>query len=311
MSDQNTTITATALSRMLQQFEGSANLRLLASSYTDQAQAFEDAAWPLLGERGIDNATGDRLDRIGAVVKTMRSGRADAAYRQALKARMAVLQSTGTEADLLTITDLLVQMGTPDYDFTEYFPKGVVIRPVDNAVTRLVGRSTGTALKQGVSAGTTMHFVYSGRADSLTYTLSTQGAVVDTGTNLGLASTPALIGSWLYDASAIVLAGIASGDFRFNHADPLQATEFYVHDEDSGTTDRSTELALLLNSTLFIRRAAGSGAAITLLVTAVTDNTGTFTLDITPQDHVGGAPLDNNSYGLYDMDDGGALSGVS
>jgi hypothetical protein len=186
MSDQNTTITATALARMLQQFQGSVNLRALASSYLDQAQALEDAAWPLLDERGIDNATGDRLDRIGAIVKTMRGGRNDTDYRLALNARIGVLTSQGTEADLLTVVQLLLQMFTPDYEFTEYFPKGVVIRAVDFETTDALSRTIGTALKQAVSAGTSMHYVAAEFPDSLQFQLSSLPSTSQTSAPTGL-----------------------------------------------------------------------------------------------------------------------------
>lgn len=131
MSDQDTTITADGLAQMLEQFKGSGNLRLLASSYLDQAQAFEDAVWPLLNERSLANATGDRLDGIGEIFDTPRGGQNDADYRLTLQTEIGVLLSRGTEADLLTIAQLLIQMTTPDYEFTEYFPKSLYLRPVD------------------------------------------------------------------------------------------------------------------------------------------------------------------------------------
>jgi hypothetical protein len=196
VSDQDTTITADALAQMLDQFDGSVNLRLLAASFTDQAQQFEDDIWPLLAERSLALATGHRLDGFGQIANLDRSGRNDDDYRLALTAEFAVLQSNGTAEELITIAQLMVQMGTADYDVREYYPKGFYIRPVDHVLT-VDPVLVGTMLDRAVSAATTMSFVYSNYADATTYTLSSQGAVVETSTSLGLADVSQTTGGHL------------------------------------------------------------------------------------------------------------------
>ena len=109
MSDQDTTITADALEQMLDQFDGSVNLRLLAASFLDQVQQFEDDIWPLLAERSLALATGHRLDGLGQIADLNRSGRNDADYRLALTAEFAVLQSNGTAEELIAIAQLMVR----------------------------------------------------------------------------------------------------------------------------------------------------------------------------------------------------------
>ncbi len=188
MSTTNDAYVAEGLARMLDQFDGSVDLRKLASVFLDQAQTLEDAAFPLLGERGLDNATGDRLDRIGALVGETRSGRSDTDYRLALQAEIAVLASRGTAEDLLTIVQLFVQMTVPIYEMYEYFPKGFYLRPVDENLTDALAAFTTTALKRSVSAGTTMSFVYSNVFDSVTFQMSSQAATVETSGLLGLAN---------------------------------------------------------------------------------------------------------------------------
>jgi len=197
MSDQDTTITADALGQMLDQFDGSTNLRLLAASYLDQLQALEDAAWPLLAERGLANATGDRLDGIGEIFNVPRGGRSDTNYRLALTVEIAVLQSNGTEADLLTIAELVIQMGTPDYEFVENFPKGVTIRPIDNAVSVSLSMLAGAGLRRSVSAGTTFALITSTKADSLIYTLSSSATALQTSALLGLANDAQSTGGYM------------------------------------------------------------------------------------------------------------------
>ena len=194
MSDQNTTITETALSRMLSQFEGSVNLRKLVSSYLDQAQALEDAAWPLLGERGFANATGDRLDGIGAIFNIPRAGRSDTFYRLALQAELAVLRSNGTEADLTTIAEILISATV--YEVVEKFPKWVSLRAPDYSVVDSTGIAAGNTLRRAVSAGTTFFFIASIRADANIYTLSSS-TNLETSALLGLANEAQSTGGYM------------------------------------------------------------------------------------------------------------------
>jgi len=201
MSDQDTTITADALAQMLDQFKGSTNLRLLASSYLDQAQALEDAIWPMLGERSLANATGDRLDGIGEIFNTPRGGRNDTDYRLALQTEIAILQSRGTEAELIAIAQLLIQMGTPDYEFVENFPKGVTIRPVDNGIASSLALGLGSSLRRAASAGTSMFLVSSLYGDAGIYTLSSSATALQTSATLGLANDAESTGghmAWAY-----------------------------------------------------------------------------------------------------------------
>lgn len=195
MSDQNTTITADGLARLLDQFDGSINLRLLAASYLDQAQALEDAAFPILTERSIDNMTGDRLDGLGSIVDVARGGRNDADYRLALKGELAVLQSTGTIEDLIAIAILIVQVTGDDYDVVEYFPKTLYMRPIGViGVDPLLATSM---LKRAVSAATRLLFVYAEWDDSVVFTLSSQASTSESSALLGLANLSQTTGGHL------------------------------------------------------------------------------------------------------------------
>jgi len=195
VSDQNTTITADGLARLLDQFDGSINLRLLAASYLDQAQALEGAAFPILTERGIDNMTGDRLDGLGSIVNEARGGRNDADYRLALKGELAVLQSTGTAEDLIAIAVLVLQVSGDVYDVVEYFPKTFYIRPVGPiGVDPIFATSM---LKRAVSAATRLLFVYSLVSESIVFTLSSQASTSESSALLGLANLSQTTGGHL------------------------------------------------------------------------------------------------------------------
>jgi hypothetical protein len=305
MSDKNEQITELGLSRLLDQFQGSPNLLALATSYLAQVQAFEDAAHPMLPERDIDQMTGDRLDGLGRITNQFRSGLSDDDYRQQLKAELAVLRSLGTAEEILTIAQLLIEMATADYEMYELYPKALYLRPVDHVLTQDPA-TIGAKLRRAVSATTDMLFVYSLADDADTFRLSSQGAAVETSNALGLATVPSGF-TWRYDAAAIVLAGLLSTEFRLNHADPTLATELYIHDNDIAASDKSVWLAALTGSILSVQKTT---ATYLVYVTGVTDNTGTFTLDIDVRDEW--ATFDDDDLmTLIDYYDGGMLSGAA
>jgi len=200
VSDQNTTIVSDGLARMLDQFHGSINLRLLAESYLQQAQDLEDAAWPILAERGLANMTGDRLDGLGGNINLDRSGRDDDDYRIAITAELMVLRSNGTADELIAILTVLFSPTSIDIEFLELFPKTVYFRLVDSPMIFL---PTGTAdrvadtLRRAVSAATELLYVFSMRVDNETFTLSSQGAVTESSSAMGLADVSQTTGGHL------------------------------------------------------------------------------------------------------------------
>ena len=200
MSDQNTTIVSDGLARMLDQFHGSINLRLLAESYLQQAQDLEDAAWPILAERGLANMTGDRLDGLGGNINLDRSGRDDDDYRIAITAELMVLRSNGTADELIAILTVLFSPTSIDIEFLELFPKTVYFRLVDSP---MIFFPTGTAdrvadtLRRAVSAATELLYVFSMRVDNETFTLSSQGAVTESSSAMGLADVSQTTGGHL------------------------------------------------------------------------------------------------------------------
>ena len=196
MSDQNTSIRETGLGRLLQQFAGSVNLNELIGIYLDQVQALEDAAWPLLGERSLDNATGDRLDGLGEIVVVKRAGRNDTEYRAVLKAEFAVLRSNGTAEDLLTIAQLFIQMPTPEYEFLEYYPKTVYLRAV-NYPLPTTSLAVTTSLRRVVSAGTQLLFVYAHNSDGVLFSFSSSPTASESSTQTGLGNDVQTTGGYL------------------------------------------------------------------------------------------------------------------
>jgi len=288
MSNQNTEHKAIALRRMLEQFQGS-DVQTLAGTFLDQVQAFEDAIWPLLGERGLANATGHRLDGIGQILNVSRGGRDDATYRKALETEAAILNSDGTAEVVLSLVHALVEMPAADYEFVEYYPKTIYVRPVDHAIS-VDPDYVGTNLRRAVSAATEVLFVYSFLPDANTFQFSTTTSSENGFADTGFGEVYTDLGTWLYDSASTSLSGITSGTYRFNHADITKATQMYIHDEDASVTDKSAFLAALdvaSGSSLSLYTVSQSAH---IYISNVTDNTGTFTFDITVTQEIGTIP---------------------
>jgi len=160
-----------SLGRLLDQFNGSVNLRLLASSYVERAQDLENVAHQLLAGRRIDVAVGDRLDGLGKIVNILRSGRGDdfydplsgpdrGSYRLRIRAELAVLTSQGTTEDLIGVLQLLLGLSSPpDIQIDEYYPKAIYMR-ARNFIVDEDPVMIANLLRRAVSAATNLQFIY-------------------------------------------------------------------------------------------------------------------------------------------------------
>jgi hypothetical protein len=189
---------ATGLDRLLDQFDGSVNLRLLASSYLDQVQGFEDIAYQLINAKSLAVVSGNQLDGLGQIVNVTRSGRSDEDYRLRIRAELAILTSQGSTEDLITVARLLLLMASPPpLEIVEYDPKTVYMRPTDTEIDEADALVAGPLLRRTVSAATEMLFVYSEYPDATTFTLSSQGATTESSASLGLADVSQTTGGHL------------------------------------------------------------------------------------------------------------------
>jgi hypothetical protein len=306
MSEQNTAITQTGLDRMISQFDKSTNLRELATSWLDRIQEVEDGIWPLLGERGISGATGDRLDGIGQILNLERGGLSDTDYRVALTAETLVLSSRGSVEDLLKVAQALIQMPTADYELDEHYPKSVVMRAVDHVLTT-DPVALGTALQRTAPATTRVGFIYSYVLDASTFTLSSQPATVETSAALGLGAIPSIAHTWEFDSGLGAAPG--AGEFRLNNADPLSATEMYIRQEDFSSIDASAYLDDRPGQMMRAIRTDDS-AELYFFVDAASDDGDYYTLTIRGI-HVRGTYSDGETFFFIDYPSGGAMSGVT
>lgn len=192
--------TETALSRLLEQFGGSVNLRLFVRSWVDRVQECEDAATQLLHDRTVFAASGAQLDGVGQLVAVGRDGRTDEDYRLRLRGELAILFSQGSTEDIIDIFALLFTPVPPDDppnpEIVDYYPKTLYIRPIDHTLTD-DPVAVAALLRRAVPAATELLFVYALHDDNELFTLSTQGAVSESSGTLGLTNTTQTFGGRL------------------------------------------------------------------------------------------------------------------
>ncbi len=158
-SDLKEDYTSEATLRLLSTLQEGTFTEALAAAFIDRCQELEDAAHPMLEQRSITLAEGDRLDRIGAIVAVPRGGRDDDTYRLRIRAELAILQSGGTALDLITILQLLT--GHTDVKLDEYFPKSVYMRAQNLILADVTEAETIQALlRRAVSAATGFQLIY-------------------------------------------------------------------------------------------------------------------------------------------------------
>lgn len=88
-------------SRFTAQYDEMPQLKSLASVWAERIQVMEDAAYSLMVERWLDDAEGEQLDRLGAIVGEGRLDRNDTLYRQAIRARIQTNRGSGDAPTLL------------------------------------------------------------------------------------------------------------------------------------------------------------------------------------------------------------------
>lgn len=157
----NTTHTADAVGHLAEQFQNSDDLKAFLSATVDRLQDLEDALYPVLATRGIDNMTGDRLDGLGAIVDVPRGGRTDDEYRLRIRAELAILKSVGINRDLIQTLQLLLAMATPDIEVDEYYPKTIFLRPRNFDASAVDMDLVADLMRRAAPAGTLLQVIYS------------------------------------------------------------------------------------------------------------------------------------------------------
>jgi hypothetical protein len=165
---QNTDYLGEARGRLLEQFKNLPRIDGVLVALMAEVQQLEDAMYEVLVDRLLQNyeATGDMLDKLGAIVGEPRQGFDDATYSVLIGARIKANRSDGKHETLIDLTTLLVPTAE-QIKFREYL-KAVEIEANDVQVNPLV--IWRDFLNRAKAAGTSLRFFFGLRPNEETLT---------------------------------------------------------------------------------------------------------------------------------------------
>jgi hypothetical protein len=99
------------LGRLIERWKDDPVLTALVRMALSRFQEAENAAQQVATLRGIDTASGQQLDNLGALVGQQRQGMSDADYRLRIRARLLINRSSGTTPELIAVFELLAPPG--------------------------------------------------------------------------------------------------------------------------------------------------------------------------------------------------------
>jgi len=114
-----------SLALMIEQFKPATNLKKLITATVDQLQITENQANALVLYRSIDNAEGEQLDGVGAIVGEERLSRSDSEYRDAIKFRIFINGSSGEPETLIAVIKEMTN--TTEVRYFDIFPARVLL----------------------------------------------------------------------------------------------------------------------------------------------------------------------------------------
>lgn len=148
----DTQVTPKGLQRLLAQYKGKPRMTVLISSYLDEFQEVEDAAYSVYFARAIQNAaaTGDLLAKLGKIVGQGSEGLSDSQFLTLITARIQANRSSGRREQLIKIANLLSSASSI---YVKDYPPAAVLIQMDSLALppELVGRDfLGVAVAGGV-----------------------------------------------------------------------------------------------------------------------------------------------------------------
>lgn len=148
---------AEAQSLLTSMYQDAPTIKAFLNALVIEIQLLETAANGLIQGCLLENAVGDALDKLGAIVGISRNGLSDADFRVAIQIQIKVNGSMGRAEDILQITALAVDPSlNPAY--SESYPAGwqVTIYEILNGIQQLMGY-----LHHAKAAGTAGAIIYS------------------------------------------------------------------------------------------------------------------------------------------------------
>lgn len=141
-----------ALDRLLEQYKGKTYMEGVISTFGQQAQLYEDAAFDLIEGQEVYQAVGIQLDLLGTIVDIPRNGLSDDAYRLLILGKIGVNSSDATADKVSQV--LAVIMNAALSQEQDLYPAGVGLsasgelpEELINLVWELVQASLGAGIR--------------------------------------------------------------------------------------------------------------------------------------------------------------------
>jgi hypothetical protein len=152
MSEHPTKLDMLAFARSMvpAQYRGKGNWDKILKCFSKPFQDLENGFWQLLTERYLSVAVGDVLDQLGEIVVEPREGRTDEAYRVAIRVKILIVVSSGTQPQILAI--LATLMPTVSHLFVPYYPAAFTVE-AGGVVTAVQAAELARAVRRAKAAG--------------------------------------------------------------------------------------------------------------------------------------------------------------
>jgi hypothetical protein len=135
MTEHVTDVADRAVELLPSQFRDKPKLEAFIRMMVAPDQRSEDGLWQLLTERGLEDAVGVQLDVAGAIVGERRQGKIDADYRRYIFAAIRANKSCGTGEEIITITDLILDLEDAVIKVTRFGKAGVTVEIYGESIT--------------------------------------------------------------------------------------------------------------------------------------------------------------------------------
>lgn len=175
-----------AVVRLLQQYRDGVSVPAMVRAATAPLQELEDVLWDIRLRRAIENAEGQQLDVLGAIVGQLREGRTDAVYRIWIRARMRINTGSGTPEDILQVFAAITQ-GSVQLVLEEQFPAALVIKVGSESIVDPAELASLLRLAKAAGVGAVLESASS--ADTTSFAFDPNGAGFGDATNGALGGT--------------------------------------------------------------------------------------------------------------------------
>ncbi len=189
--------------RLLKQFQESPRLKTVVGIFVRQLQELEDELWNLIVLRGIDLATDQYLDDIGALLAQDRNGQADDLYRLFIRAKLLANRSNSTPPTMYAIARTVLPDVSTVIELVEYPQASFIVYAFGPLGATYDYPAIFLLLEQARGAGIHFDFVHGLRTETEVFQFAPAAAVV-TDASKGFSNVAVSTGGYFADVKGSI-----------------------------------------------------------------------------------------------------------